>query len=345
MRKFGWRGALGIAVSAACLYLAFKNVHWSAAVDQARRANYWLLLLSAAAATGMFPLRARRWRTILDPVAPKLPFGPLWRSVAIGMMVNNVVPRRAGELARAFALTRERPDVTFSTALASLVVDRVFDAIVVLLLLAVSMIAAGFPAGMEVSVPLTATCCHSTVVHLAEGFAAVPIAALVALYGLVFFPHTLIRMFEMLARRVSPALEQRGSEMLRRFADGLSVLRAPKHFAAVFWWTLLHWLLQPVAFWLALAAFGIAVPWSATLFLQGIIVILVALPSAPGFFGLFELGAKFALALYTISATEATTWALVFHVASFIPITVIGAYYATRLGMSVSHLPSDAETA
>lgn len=343
--RFGWRGALGILVSVACLYLAFRNVQWSAALDQARHANYWLLLLSAAAATGMFPLRARRWRTILDPVAPRLPFGPLWRSVAVGMMVNNVVPLRAGELARAFALTRERPDVTFSTALASLVVDRVFDAIVVLLLLALSMVAAGFPAGLEVSVPVTSTCCHSTVAHLAEGFAVVPIVALIVLYALVFFPERLIRLFELLARRVSPLIERRGAEMLRRFAEGLSVLKTPKHFAAVFWWTLLHWLLQPVAFWLALAAFDIHVPWSATLFLQGIIVILVALPSAPGFFGLFELGAQFALGLYLVSATEATTWALVFHVASFIPITVIGAYYATRLGMSVSHLPSETEAA
>ena len=90
----------------------------------------------------MFPLRARRWRTILDPVAPKLPLGPLWRSMAIGMMVNNVVPLRAGEFARAFALTREVPAVSFSTALASLVVDRVFDAIVVLLLLAVGVVVA-----------------------------------------------------------------------------------------------------------------------------------------------------------------------------------------------------------
>src|ERR1700712_1509846 len=102
--KFGWRGAIGIAVSAACLYFAFRNVEFANAVDRARHANYWLLLLGAACSMIMFPLRARRWRTILDPVAPNLPFGVLWRSTAIGMMVNNVVPLRAGEFARAYAL-------------------------------------------------------------------------------------------------------------------------------------------------------------------------------------------------------------------------------------------------
>ena len=331
--KLGWRGMVGLAISAACLYFAFRNVEWSDALEHARTANYWLLLLSAACATGMFPLRARRWRTILDPVAPKLPFGPLWRSTAIGMMVNNVVPLRAGELARAFALTREVPSVSFSTALASLVVDRVFDAIVVLLLLAVSMVAAGVSAGTQLVGGYSIT-------HLAEGFAAVPIVALVALYALVFFPDTLIRLFELVARRVSPAIEQRGSDMLRRFAEGLSVLKTPGHFIAVFWWTLLHWLLQPVAFWLGLVALGIHVPWPATLFMQGVIVVAVALPSAPGFFGLFELGATMALALYGVSRSDAATWALVFHVASFIPITLIGAYYSARLGLSVGEMES-----
>src|SRR5512146_1348751 len=201
--KLGVRGVLGLAISAGCLYFAFRNVQWNDAIEHARTANYWLLALAAACATGMFPLRARRWRTILDPVAPNLPFGPLWRSTAIGMMVNNIVPLRAGELARAFALTREVPSVTFSTALASLVVDRVFDAIVVLLLLAVSMVSAGFSAGTQLG--------GYSITRLAAGFAAAPIVALVALYSLVFFPDTLIRLFELTARRVSPSIEQRGS--------------------------------------------------------------------------------------------------------------------------------------
>jgi uncharacterized protein (TIRG00374 family) len=330
--RLGVRGVLGLVISAACLYFAFRNVQWNDAIEHARTANYWLLALAAACATGMFPLRARRWRTILDPVAPKLPFGPLWRSTAIGMMVNNVVPLRAGELARAFALTREVPAVSFSTALASLVVDRVFDAIVVLLLLAVSMVAANFPPDQQIM--------GYSIGHLAAGFAAAPAAALVLLYSLVFFPEKLIRIFEFVARRVSPAIEQRGSDMLRRFAGGLSVLRTPVHFAAVFWWTLLHWLLQPLAFWLGLLALGIHVSWVATLFVQGVIVVAVALPSAPGFFGLFELGAAVSLALFGVSQSDAATWAIVFHVAAFIPITLIGAYYSARLGLSVGQIES-----
>jgi uncharacterized protein (TIRG00374 family) len=328
--KFGWRGALGIVISVAALFYAFHDVHWTDALDHARHANYWLLVLGAAAATGMFPLRARRWRTILDPIAPRLPFGPLWRSTAIGMMVNNVVPLRAGEFARAYALTRELPQITFSTALASLVVDRVFDAVVVLLLLAIAMIAPGFPSGAMVH--------GRPISQIATGFALVPLALLVVLYALVFFPGTLIRLFELLARRVSPTIEERGRDMLKRFAEGLSVLRTPGHFIAVFWWTLLHWLLQPLAFWLGFKAMGIDVSWSATLFVQGLIVVGVALPSAPGYFGLFETAAVISLGLYGIDESAAVAWALVFHVVTFIPITLIGAYYFAKLGLTMGEI-------
>jgi glycosyltransferase 2 family protein len=324
--KLGWRGILGIAISAVCLYFAFRSIDVERSLETARDADYWLLIASAVAATGMFPLRALRWRAILGPVAPNVPLGPLWRSTAIGQMVTNVVPLRAGELARPFALTQQVRNVSFPTALASVAVDRVFDAIVVMILLAVGVASAHFPTDTTIGG-------HS--LAYAVGFVVFgAVALLVAFYVLVFFPTTLIRIFELVARRLSPAVERRGAEMLSRFAEGLSVLRTPRHFAAVFAWTLAHWLLQPIAFWLAFLAVGVHVPLAATLIVQGVIVILVALPSAPGFFGPFEAGATIALSLYHVSPTESATWALLFHVASFIPITAFGLYYATRLGIS-----------
>ena len=335
--KFGWRGALGVAVSAVFLYFAFRDLKLADAIQKARHANYWLLAASALTATCMFPLRAIRWRVILDPVAPKLPFGPLWRSVAIGQMVTNVVPLRAGELARSFALTRQVPSVSFATSLASVAVDRVFDGIVTMLLLAVGVVLGHFPASTTIG--------RYSLNHAAGLVVAGSVALLLGFYALVFFPETLIRLFEFVARRVSATIERRGSEMLRRFSEGLSVLKAPGHFAAVSGWTLLHWLLQPVAFWLALLALDIHVPVAATLVLQGIIVILVAFPSAPGFFGPFEIGGTIALGLYGVSGSDAVTWAFLFHVASFIPITLIGAYYFVRLGVHMGDINSAANSA
>ena len=332
--KLGWKGALGILLSAVFLYFAFRNVHWADAWRAARQANYGLLLLAVIAATGMFPLRAMRWRTILDPVAPKLPFGPLWRAIAMGQMVTNVVPGRFGEIVRPYALTREvgRDKVPFAMSLASIAVDRVFDAIVVLLLLGISMLSPGLPSSLTIMGHTV------TLTQMVRYLGLAPIVLLLLLYALVFFPERLIKLFEVFARPVSRALEEKGSQMLRRFADGLSVLRNPGHFIAVFLWTLAHWLIQPLAFWIAMQAFGISVPIQATLFVQGAIVVGVALVPSPGFFGVFEAAGAAALAAYGVDSTLGSTWALVFHVATFVPITLVGAYYFARTGLTLGEI-------
>ncbi len=328
--RFSWRAALGIVLSAVLLWYAFHKVPWSEALEHLRHAKIGLLALSAVAATGIFPLRARRWRTILDPVERNIPFAPLWHATAIGMMINNVVPVRFGEIARAYVLTRERKTVPFSTAFASLAVDRLFDSIVVLGLLFVGMMAPSFPAGGLGG--------GSIVGRIAVFGLAAVLVALAGLYVFAFFPDRIIRVFELLARRVAPRFEERGGAILRAFAGGLGVLRSPRRFAAVLWWALLHWLLNAFAFWIAFRAVNIEAGYPVALFLQGIIASSVAIPSVPGFFGPFEAAAQVALGVYAIDRASVATWAVSFHVLSFIPITVIGAVYFARLGLTMDEL-------
>src|SRR5256885_1395609 len=199
--RTGWRGALGIAFSAAFLFLAFRGVDFSKVIEGLRHVDVALMLAAVVAATAIFPLRARRWRTILDPIAPNVTFGKLWRATTIGMMVNNVVPARAGELARAYALAHEERRVTFSSAFASLVVDRIFDALIILVLMFGAMLDPRFPAGTF----------RSTAGVAITGIAGM-VAAAIVLYLIVFFPDRTVTMFELFARRVAPRFEQLGKE-------------------------------------------------------------------------------------------------------------------------------------
>ena len=320
--RMGWRGALGIVLSVALLVFAFHGVKWNEVLEGLRHVDVGLMALSIIAATAIFPLRARRWRTILDPVVPNLPFGKLWRATALGMMVNNVVPARAGELARAYALSREDPRVTFAAAFASLAVDRVFDALIILSLMFGAMLDPRFPGG---SLRTTASIAITGIVGM--------IAVTIVLYLIVFFPDRTITLFELFARRVVPRFEQKGKEWLHAFATGLSVLRSPARFLSVVWWTLLHWLMNALAFWLAFKAVHVDAPFSAALFLQGLIAIGVAVPSSPGFFGLWEAVAKKGLGIFGVGESLAVTWAVAFHILSYIPITLIGGYYFLHLGV------------
>jgi glycosyltransferase 2 family protein len=158
------------------------------------------------------------------------------------------------------------------------------------------------------------------------------------MYGLILFPGRVLSLYELVARRLAPRLEARGRDALLGLANGLSVLRTPRHFAAVLWWTVLHWLTNAFAFWLAFRAVGIEAPFSAALFLQGIIAVGVAVPQAPGFFGAFEGFGKVGLGVYGVPADQAITWAIGFHFLSYVPITVIGAWYFVRAGLSMGDL-------
>jgi uncharacterized protein (TIRG00374 family) len=148
--KLNWKTALGIALSAGLLVWTLRVETPSDIWSVISMSNLPLLVVAALVATAVFPLRAIRWRVILEPVAPNLPVGQLWRATAVGMMVNNIYPARLGEIARAYALTRETNRVSLTSAVASLAVDRVFDALTLMLLLVSAMLAPEFPRGITV---------------------------------------------------------------------------------------------------------------------------------------------------------------------------------------------------
>jgi uncharacterized protein (TIRG00374 family) len=330
-----WRSLLGAVVGVGFLAWALHGIEPADIWFHIRRANPWLLLATSVAGTLIFPLRAPRWRVILSPVAAYLPFGILWRAIAIGMMGNNVLPARAGELARAFALSRETKRVPFSAAFASLAVDRIFDATVVLLLMAV--------ATLDPSLPQGKTFGGYSIAKIIGSGAALALVAIVGLYLIVFFTEHAILVWEWIARRIAPRFEERGRRTLLAFASGLAVLRDPARFLSAMAWAIAMWLMNALAFWLGFKAVGIEVSFSAALMLQGLIAIGVAVPALPGFFGVFEYFARTGLGIYGIDPALATSWAISYHILTFLPITVIGIYYFVTLGLKLSDMNATSE--
>jgi uncharacterized protein (TIRG00374 family) len=322
--------AVGFGVSALLLWLALRAVPLGDVARVLRESNKPLFLLCAAVATLIFPLRALRWRVILAPSVGEVPFAPLWRSTAIGMMVNNVLPARAGEVARAFAITREVPRVTFTSAVASLAVDRIFDAITLLALMFAAMLSPAFPANARIL--------GLTVSQFAASGMGMVVVLLAVCYAAVLFPALLLRTVGRVVRVVLPRMEARTVTLVDQAVGGLRVLRDGRRFLLVLWWAVAHWLVHALALWIGFRAVGLDAPLSAALFLQGVLGFAVALPSSPGFVGVFEYAAAVGLAVYAVPEALAVSWAIGYHVLSFIPITTIGLWYVVRLGLRVSDL-------
>lgn len=327
MNSAGWKTWIGVTLSALLLWWTLRDVELAKVWGVLRNSNALLFLLCTAAATSIFPLRARRWQPILEPVAGRLPFGPLWRSTAIGMMMNNVFPMRAGEFGRAFALTREIPRITLASSLSSLGVDRVFDAIVLFGMMFGAMLDPRFPTG--------ATIGGQSIPQLARGASIFLVALLAICYLMVLWPERFSTMAISIARRVSHRFERPAAHFMEHLVGGLAVLKDTRRFLVVLSWTLLHWMVHSCGLYLGFLAVGIHVPFTAAFFLQGVLGIGVALPSSPGFFGVFEAVAVAGLSIYGVAPELAISWALGYHLLSFIPITVIGAVYFARLGLSL----------
>ena len=321
------RTGVGFLLSALLLWWTLRDVELDAVWQVVRNANGAMFALCTVVGTAIFPIRARKWRPILEPAVGTLPYGPLWRSTAIGVMMNNVFPLRAGEFARAYALTREVPTVAMTTSLGSLAVDRIFDALVVFLLMFAAMLDPRFPDG--------ATLAGRRMSEVAVGGVSLVGTAMLVCYVVVLRPAWVTGVVSAVTARVVPKQRDTIVGFVELAVGSLAVLRDTRRFTAVFAWTLLHWAVHALALHLGFLAVGIDVPLSAALFLQGVLAIGVAVPSSPGFFGVFEAAASVGLAVYGVPKDLAVSWALGYHLLSFIPITILGAVYFARVGLSV----------
>jgi uncharacterized protein (TIRG00374 family) len=333
--KLDWRALLGIALSILLLWYTLGDVDFHDVWRVLSTSSIPLWMACTVTATLIFPLRARRWQALLVPSAGRLPLGPLWRATAIGMMVNNVVPARAGELARAFALTREQRQVPFTGAFASLAVDRLFDGVVVIAMMLLATLDPRFPADATIG-GLSAWGIAATMSLILGG-------VFVALAALAYVPVWCFRVSDRIVGALVPKLAPKVRGLLEGFAAGVGVLRQPALALEVLWWAILLWACNAVAFYLGFLALGLEAPLSAAFFVQGLIAIGVAIPSSPGFFGPFELAGKAGLALYAVGDASAVSWAIGFHLLSFVPITVIGAWYFARLDLHFRDLRGTAK--
>ena len=323
-----WKTLLGLLISAALLYFTFRGVDFGEVLREMGQADPVLLLGATFMATFVFWVRAWRWRAILDPVHRGTTFRSRFAAVCIGFMGNNLLPARIGEFARAYALSRSEP-VPIVASLSSLVIERLFDAVFLVLFLFGAMVLPGFPAWPE-----TAT---TDFPAIARGLGITVVGVMVLLFFLVARPHIAVRAFEAVAARVLPrSLRRPIVDALEAFLAGAGVLRDGRLLAESAAWSAAVWLVNGLGFWLAFRAFHLDLSFTAAMFFQSCIAIGVAVPAAPGFFGTFEFAAKVVLVdLWAMEANRALGFALGFHIAGFIPVTVMGLWYAWSIGLSL----------
>ena len=121
---------LGVVFSAGFLTLFFWQIALPDTWSALKEANYWWLAPAIGAYFTAVLFRAIRWHFLLLPLK-SVPSLRLYPIVVIGYMANNLLPVRLGELVRAF-FVGQKEGVSKSGALATILLERVFDGVFLL---------------------------------------------------------------------------------------------------------------------------------------------------------------------------------------------------------------------
>jgi len=316
-----WQFWLGIAISAVFLYLSLRGLHLGEVWQALKTARYlWLLPGIAVYFVGVW-VRAWRWHYLLRPLK-KISTNSMFPIVTIGYMGNNVFPARAGEVLRA-AILKDREGVPISASLATVVVERIFDAVVML----------GF---VFFNLGALANLTHNSgfignIQQLAVWGSIIFIGALVVFLLAAMFPLVTERIVVNLINKVIPVrIREKTLGIALKFLTGLESLRSPKDALMVLFTTVIIWLLETGKYWFVMHAFDFQVGFFALMLMNGIVNIATTLPSAPGYIGTFDGPGIAVLAAYGVPVEIAAGYTFVLHAALWFPITMLGAYYYFR---------------
>ena len=308
------RLALCIAVSAVFLYLAVRGIDFDRVLQEVKKSSPAPIAGAVGFLFVSFWIRAYRWRYLLSPIK-EISVPPLFRSAVIGFMGNYLLPFRAGEVMRAVSIGQTQR-ISKAAALGSIVLERAFDGIALaltpFLLLAV------------VDLP-------SWLVRASIASLAILIAGLTAL--IFATRREWVAGWLQHATNVLPNfVGGRLGSLAEEFFRGMKGINHAGALLPVLILSLICWLFHGLYFFLLFEALDLNLSFWAALVLQMVIGLGVILPAAPGYVGNFEYFTLLGLALFNVSQETAFAYALLAHVCQFVPVSVVGLFFALRNG-------------
>ena len=310
---------IGVAVSAVLLWVAVRGVSFEEVLEQLRRVRpLWLVPLLASIFV-RFWLTAIRWQLLLRPVK-RIGVHRLFAVTMIGFMANNVLPARLGEFVRAYALGRSEqlpPSLPFAT----IVIERIFDGFTLLLFLL---------GGLAFLRP------GRTLLWAAGLTGALYVAVLVGL--VVLRTGRGLGLLLAMLGRLPARLGGPARRLVDSFRAGLDVLSDGRALVSTAALSLLIWLVNAAGVEATFYAFGLDLPVYASFLLLGTIAVALVLPSAPGYVGPFQVGTVEGLALVGVPRDTALSLSIVYHLANYVPITLVGLAYLSVLNLTLGDL-------
>jgi uncharacterized protein (TIRG00374 family) len=308
---------VGVAISLVFLWFAFRNLKPDTVIVYIRGANFaWLSLAAVWYFMGV-TIIALRWRFLLRSIQA-IPLRGLVPLVTIGYMGNNVYPFRSGEILR-IVLLGHNYQVPMAKAMTTVIVERVFDGLVMLTFILVALLF------VQVSSPE---------IHTVASVAAPIFLSAVAVFFLLAARPNLLRMLLHFVSKLVPGalhelLLRTGDEII----DGLEALRSPADLAGTIVASFVCWAVEASVYWMVSFAFNLGVSYPLMLLVVGVVNLAGLIPASPGQIGVFEFFVSLVLIGAGVAEGQAHAFALVVHVVIWLPVTLVGFYFLVRQGL------------
>jgi hypothetical protein len=274
-----------------------KSIWWSTPI------LYPILFLLLA--LPQYCVRAYRWGLLLRPFKRQIAFTGLLNFTLIGFMISYLLPGRLGEIARPVLLA-EKEKIKKSQAIATIINERLFDLLTVLLLLVLYLVCGlGQPSPILLKLKAWAILLLPLVFLI---FALITLAN-----SKKFFPKT-EQLIHRLSRVLPAKIRARVSAAAVHFIKALHLNLGWMGIAQVFFFSLLHWGIILISFWVLMRGFpGIALDLPSTIPFLAVVFVSAAVPT-PGMAGSLDLAAKYALVgLFGIQEKTAVAFTILFH--------------------------------
>jgi glycosyltransferase 2 family protein len=241
-----------------------------------------------------------------------------FKAFLLSMAVNNIVPAKLGELAKAFYLRRECR-FSLSRSISMVFWERFFDLNAVLVM------------GLVVAF------------HFNLKMAFVPLAGAVgciwvALWVVRTYPDFVGRIInKMPSNRLAEFLAELKLQILHGITPGFMLLLGL--------YTILCWLLYAASTFMVLMwVANLELTWGHAAAVFVISSLGMAMPSSPGALGVFEAAVVFSLGLFGVDRAQALTAGLVLHMVQYIPVTVAGLIIFAKSGLNLRKIRESDES-
>jgi len=311
---------LGLILSALFIYLSLRGIDMDALLHSLKRIDFSYALISAVILVVMQIVRSVRWGVLLAPLE-KVSQPVLFAITSVGFLAIVAIPARLGELVRPYLIAK-KSSIPMSSALATIFMERLLDSVTVLIILATTLILTPLPSWLVKS-----------------GVFVLGITVLA--FVLIIFVHLkkeyLLNLSASLTRRLSPRWHGI-THTIGHFIGGFGIMADGKRFAIAGLFSLTFWLLDAFSIYLLFKAFKINLPFMAAVVIMLVLLVGIAIPTAPGFIGNWHFACVMGLAIFGIGKAEALSFAIVYHFITMIVILSLGLFFLPSYTFSFGDL-------